>query len=446
MAQVKLPENVKIILEELHNKGHEACVVGGCVRDMILNQVPYDWDITTSAEPLEVKELFSKTVDTGLQHGTVTVLINGEGYEVTTYRIDGTYDDHRRPDFVDFTKSLEEDLKRRDFTINAMAYNEEDGFVDLYGGMKDLEAGIIRCVGIASERFFEDALRMLRAIRFSARFGFVIEDKTKEAIIEHSHLITKVSAERIHVELTKTLCSDNPTYIRKLVEFGLIKYILPEFLPNIGLVQNHPYHVYTVDEHIYKTLRNIESDEALRWAMYLHDIGKGYTKTTDDMGIDHFCGHAKVSVEKARDILNRLKFDNKTKDKIIKLIKYHDYRFEDSEKSVRKAMAKMGSDIFEAYIAVQVADIKGQTPSKLKERLSDLLSKKEKYDKIVSMKQCITIKELDINGSDLMALGVKPGQRVGRVLKELLEMVIEEPVLNKKEVLVVRVLEIIGEG
>ncbi len=288
MNKFNINEDVKYILGELHAGGYEAYIVGGCVRDMILGITPHDYDITTSAEPLEVKALFDRTIDTGLQHGTVTVLKNGIGYEVTTYRIDGTYLDNRRPESVEFTKSLEEDLKRRDFTINAMAYCEEDGVVDLYGGIVDLQAGIVRCVGgVAKERFTEDALRMLRAIRFAARFGFIIEEETSVAIKELAGLIDNISAERIHMELTKTLCSKNPDYMELLVTFGLMDKVLPEFMPNVGLVQNNPYHVYPVDTHTYVALGNIEATEALRWSIFLHDIGKGYTKTTDEQGIDH---------------------------------------------------------------------------------------------------------------------------------------------------------------
>lgn len=431
-----IDNNVSAILDTLHKEGYEAYIVGGCVRDMILGQEPHDFDITTSAEPMEVKALFRRTIDTGLQHGTVTVLMNGEGYEVTTYRIDGSYLDSRRPESVTFTKSLEEDLKRRDFTINAMAYSEEDGVVDLYGGAEDLKKGIVRCVGVPQERFTEDALRMLRAVRFAARFGFEIDTETEKAIRELSHRITNISAERIHMELSKTLCSPNPGYMDRLVTYGLIGHVLPEFEPNIGLEQNHPYHVYPVDLHTYESLRHIAPEEALRWAIYLHDIGKGYTKTTDDDGIDHFYGHPAKSIELSKKILARLKFDNKTRDKVLKLIEYHDYRFEDTLKSVRRAVARMGKDLFEPYLQVQYADIKGQAPDKFDVRAQSLECKRALFQEMLDKDQCTTIKDLAVKGGDMMDIGVPKGKAIGYVLESLLDLVLETPELNTKDQLI----------
>lgn len=431
-----IPKDVQDLLNQLHKEGHEAYIVGGCVRDMILGIEPHDYDITTSAEPDQVKALFGRTIDTGIEHGTVTVMIGKEGYEVTTYRVDGDYLDHRRPESVLFTKSLEEDLKRRDFTINAMAYNEEEGVIDHFEGQKDLDQGLVRCVGRAKERFTEDALRMLRAIRFAARFGFTIEEETAEAMTELSHLIDKVSAERIHMELSKTLCSKHPEYIEYLVTYGLIEPILPEFVPCIGLEQRHPYHVYNVDRHIYECLMNVPSSEALRWAVYLHDIGKGYTKTTDDQGVDHFYGHPKVSVDLAEEILKRLKFDNKTKKRVLKLIEFHDYRFNTSLKSVRKAMAKMGKDLFLDYLAIQKADVMGQSPNKEAVRLLEIEEKRAFYHEVIALDQCVTVKDLAIGGEDLIDLGLPRGKEIGLVLNHLLELVLESPESNKPDLLV----------
>lgn len=439
MAGFYIPDDVKRILNTMHNAGYEAYIVGGCVRDMLLGHRPYDYDITTSAEPLEVKALFAKTIDTGLQHGTVSVLMNGEAYEITTYRIDGTYLDSRRPESVTFTKSLEEDLKRRDFTINAMAYCIEDGVVDLFGGQKDLDNGLIRCVGKPEERFSEDALRMLRAIRFAARFGFEIDPSTEKAIKLMAERINNISAERVHVELTKTLCSDNPGYIKRLVDYNLIEHVLPEFMPNIDMPQNNPYHMHTVDKHTYNTLAHIEPIEALRWTMYLHDIGKGYTRTTDDNNIDHFYRHQEISVDLGRDILNRLKFDNKTKNRVLKLIEYHDYRFPATKKSTRKAMAKIGEDLFFDYIRVQIADISAQASDKLEERVMDLNQKKALAEKILADRECFSLKDLAVSGKDLIELGIQPGAEIGRILNILLESVIEDPLLNKKDILIDRI-------
>ena len=431
-----MPNDVEMILEKLHKAGFEAYIVGGCVRDMLLNIEPHDWDITTSAEPVEVKRLFDRTIDTGIEHGTVTVMVEKDGYEVTTYRLDGDYTDHRRPDSVDFTKSLTEDLKRRDFTINAMAYNKEDGVVDLFDGQKDLDKGVVRCVGVAKERFTEDALRMLRAIRFAARFGFVVERETEEAIKSLCHLIEKVSAERIHMELTKTLCSKHPEYIEYLVIYGLIEYVIPEFMPNIGLVQNHPYHVYPVDQHTYECLKHIEGEEGLRWAIYLHDIGKGYAKTTDEQGVDHFHGHPKISVELSASILSRLKFDNKTKRRILHLIETHDYRFKASLKSVRKAVASMGADLFPQYLAVQRADVMGQNPVKGPERILDLKLKEDLYKEVLALNQCLTVRDLVVSGKTILDMGVAKGELVGEVLNHLLAYVIETPENNEEAILI----------
>lgn len=430
-----IPIDVQYVLEQLHSNGHEAYIVGGCVRDMILGIEPHDFDITTSAEPEAVKAIFKRTIDTGIEHGTVTVMIDQEGYEVTTYRIDGDYLDNRWPATVLFTKSLEEDLKRRDFTINAMAYNEEEGVIDHFNGRDDLEQGVLRCVGLAKERFTEDALRMLRAIRFAARFGFVIEGETAAAIGELNHLIQKISAERIHMELSKILCSKHPEYIEYLVTYGLLQYVIPEFIPCVGLTQNHPYHVYDVDHHTYICLQHIRAEEGLRWAIYLHDIGKGYAKTTDDEGVDHFHGHPKISVAKADVILKRLKFDNKTKKRVLLLIEHHDYRFSADLKSVRRAMALIGSDLFMDYLEVQKADVKGQNPDKEAYRLVELAHKEKLYKEVLSLEQCVTIKDLAIGGEDLMALGVARGKKIGDVLNHLLALVIEEPDHNDAELL-----------
>lgn len=271
---INIPQKAEQILHILNEAGYEAYVVGGCVRDSILDRVPGDWDITTSALPEQVKELFHRTVDTGIQHGTVTVMMGKEGFEVTTYRVDGEYHDGRHPDAVTFTRSLEEDLKRRDFTINAMAYHPEHGLVDLFGGMEDINGKIIRCVGDPVERFTEDALRMLRAVRFSAQLGFTVEENTKAALARMSGNLEHVSAERIQTELVKLLVSDHPDYLRTAWETGLTREFLPEFDACMETEQNTPHHCYNVGEHILKSLTEIENDRLLRITMLLHDIAK----------------------------------------------------------------------------------------------------------------------------------------------------------------------------
>ena len=291
---IEIPPKVDRILKTLEKAGFEAYAVGGCVRDRVLSDTPDDWDITTSAKPKQVKSLFHRTIDTGLQHGTVTVLLDKEGFEVTTYRVDGVYEDGRHPKDVTFTASLEEDLKRRDFTINAMAYNPKQGLVDPFGGLGDLEKKVIRCVGDPKERFSEDALRILRAVRFSAKLGFSIDPATENALSLLAPNLEKVSAERIQVELVKLLISDHPDYLRTAWRAGVTKIFLPEFDTCMETQQNTPYHMYSVGEHILHSLVNIRSDRVLRLTMLLHDIGKPVCRTTDENGRDHFKGHGPV--------------------------------------------------------------------------------------------------------------------------------------------------------
>jgi tRNA nucleotidyltransferase (CCA-adding enzyme) len=435
IMKINMPEDVNKIINKLHQHDFKAYAVGGCVRDSLLGCNPNDWDITTSARPEAVKALFKQTIDTGLQHGTVTIRMNNESYEVTTFRIDGEYQDNRKPVEVAFTSDLVEDLKRRDFTINAMAYNNEEGVIDIFNGIKDLEEGIIRCVGNPEERFNEDALRMLRAVRFCAQLGFVIEDKTKEAIKNNAQLINYISAERINMELTKTLISDNPHFISYLVALNLMEQILDEFMVNVSLDQNNPHHIYTVDEHIFESLKHIEPTKTLRWTMLLHDIGKGYTKTTDESNRSHFYGHVEKSVQLSENILNRLKFDNKSRDEILKLVTFHDYRIKPEMKQVRKAVNKISDALFLDYLKVQRADVLAQSPQLQEEKLKNLEAIKTCYEKIKEEKQCTSLKDLKITGSDLINIGFNQGKEIGVILGQLLDLVIAQPQLNNKETL-----------
>ena len=316
-----IPEKVEFIINKLETAGFEAYAVGGCVRDSILGRKPDDWEITTSAKPEQVKALFRRTVDTGLQHGTVTVMIDKEGFEVTTYRVDGEYEDGRHPKEVTFTASLEEDLKRRDFTINAMAYNTSSGLVDMFGGLEDIKKKIIRCVGNPLERFTEDALRIMRAVRFSAQLGFEIEKETKAALSVIAPNLKNVSAERIETELVKLLVSPHPDYLRTAWETGITKEFLPEFDACMNTEQNTPHHCWTVGEHTLHSLLNVPCDKVLRLTMLLHDIGKPKVKTTDENGRDHFKTHGSVGEKMAKEILRRLKFDNDTIRKVSHLVK-----------------------------------------------------------------------------------------------------------------------------
>ena len=433
--KINLPGKVLMIINNLQFHGYEAYAVGGCVRDSILARRPEDWDITTSARPEEIKKLFCRTVDTGIEHGTVTVLLGKDSYEVTTYRIDGAYEDGRHPKEVHFTTSLEEDLRRRDFTINAMAYNDEVRLVDILGGMQDLNRHLIRCVGDPKERFSEDALRILRAVRFSAQLNFPVEPETAEAARELAPSLEKISAERIQAELVKLLVSPHPERIRDAFELGITKVILPEWDAMEGVAQNTPHHRYDVAEHTLRALKNVKRDRILRLTMLFHDMGKPAVKTTDAKGRDHFKGHALVSEEIARRVLRRLKFDNDTVKKVTRLVCYHDYRMEATPKNVRRAMNRIGVELFPYYLAVRLADVKAQSPYHRREKIENIVAVRELYQHALLEDQCVTLRQLAVSGRDLMDLGMKPGRELGNMLSELLEYVIDDPERNRKEIL-----------
>lgn len=435
--KINMPENANRIIRTLQEAGYEAYIVGGCVRDAVLNKEPDDWDITTSAKPIEVKKLFDRTIDTGLQHGTVTVMFGKEGYEVTTYRVDGKYEDHRRPNSVTFTSNLVEDMKRRDFTINAMAYNDAEGIVDHFHGVEDLESHVIRCVGNPSERFDEDALRILRALRFSAQLDFEIDENTKEAIRNQAEFLKDISAERINVELTKLLMSDHPERLITAYELGVTRIILPEFDAMMETPQFNRHHAYNVGEHTVKVIKAVPKDKALRWAALLHDVAKPVTQTNDGEW-DHFYGHNEKGVDMAAGVLRRLKFDNATIDRVKRLVYWHDYGMGQVPKikAFRKALNKMGKDLFEDYTYIKYADIMAQSNYHREDKLNNLEVLKEYYKEIVDKEQCVTIKELAITGRDLIDLGMKPGPMLGATLNMLLDKVLEEPELNDKEKLI----------
>ena len=433
--QMTMPQEVVRIINTLEQHGYEAYAVGGCVRDAMLGREPEDWDITTSAKPLEVKGLFRKTIDTGLQHGTITVMVNGEGYEVTTYRIDGEYEDGRHPKEVAFTTSLRMDLERRDFTINAMAYNDKDGIVDIFGGMQDLEKHMIRCVGNAKERFSEDALRILRGVRFAAQLGFEIDEETKEGMRLLAPTLENISAERIQVELVKMLTSDRPELIRTAYELGITKVFLPEFDRMMETEQETPHHMYTVGEHTIHAMMNVRNDKILRLTMLLHDTGKPEYKTMDEDGVAHFKMHALGSERIAKEVLRRLKFDNDTLHKVTRLVLNHDYRMPAVPKNVRRAMNKIGEDIFPYYMEVRRADVLAQSEYQRAEKLKNLDEVEQTYAEIIEKGQCVSLKELAVTGRDLIRAGMKPGKEIGEKLNELLNLVIENPEMNTKETL-----------
>lgn len=442
--KITLPRKVLMIINNLQLHGYEAFAVGGCVRDSILARRPEDWDITTSAKPEEIKRLFRRTVDTGIEHGTVTVIIGKDSYEVTTYRVDGAYEDGRHPKEVRFTSRLEEDLQRRDFTINAMAYNDDVRLVDVFGGMKDLNHHLIRCVGDPRERFSEDALRILRAVRFSAQLNFPIEPDTAEAIKELAPTLEKISAERIQAELVKLLVSPHPERIRDAYELGITKVILPEWDAMAGVEQNTPHHRYDVAEHTIRAMKYVKRDKILRLTMLFHDMGKPSTKTTDENGKDHFKGHALVSEEIARKVLRRLKFDNETVKTVTRLVCYHDYRMEATPKNVRRAMNRIGVELFPYYLAVRMADAKAQSPYRRREKIENIVAIRRLYQEALLEEDCVTLRQLAVSGRDLMDLGMTPGREIGSMLSELLEYVIDDPKRNEKEILCSYVKEKLG--
>ena len=431
--KIQLPEKVNTIIQTLQEHGYEAYAVGGCVRDSLLGREPGDWDITTSASPDETKKLFARTVDTGIEHGTVTVLLGKEGFEVTTYRIDGKYEDSRHPTEVIFTRNLREDLLRRDFTINAMAYNDTEGIVDIFGGMDDLKRKIIRCVGNARERFGEDALRIMRGVRFAAQLGFSLEKETKEAMTELAPTLEKISAERIQTQLVKLLVSDSPELIREAYHLGVTAVILPEFDEMMRTGQETKYHRYDVGEHTVQAVCNVPPDKVLRLTMLLHDVAKPEMKTVDADGTAHFKGHDIRGEQKAKEILRRLKFDNDTIHKVTKLVRWHDYRMPAEKKNVRKAMSKISAELFPMYLLVKRADILAHSMYRREEELENLSGLQKCYEEIVADHECVSLKQLAVTGTDLIGIGMKPGKQIGEVLNELLRIVLEYPEFNNKE-------------
>ncbi|NMB28375.1 MAG: HD domain-containing protein [Tissierellia bacterium] len=434
--KINIPNDVSLILNEIENNGYEAYIVGGCVRDSLLDKAPNDWDICTNAKPNEILNVFKdyKTIPTGLNHGTITVVINGEHYEITTFRIDGDYSDGRRPDRVEYTDDIVKDLSRRDFTINAMAYNEKDGLIDPFYGLNYLEHKEIRCVGMANERFKEDGLRMIRAIRFASQLDFRISTGTSSAIIKNKELITNISQERIREELNKILLSNNPSKgIKLLGGLELIDYIIPELSPCVNFNQYNLNHDKDVFEHTMAVLDNIEPKLELRLAALFHDIGKPDTFTLDESGIGHFYKHHKESARICRDVMTRLKYSNKEIEYVSELVYYHMIRYEKINSTIAKRFInKVGKDKIEDLFKLFIADRIGMNIPCV---LNDIYKLKFECERVLSEKQPLGVKDLDINGYDLMEIGIPQGKAIGIILNSLLECVLENPELNNKNIL-----------
>ncbi|MHC1749422.1 MAG: CCA tRNA nucleotidyltransferase [Cellulosilyticaceae bacterium] len=431
----QIPEDALQIIQQLEQTGYEAYIVGGCVRDMIMGRNPHDWDITTSAKPEQVKAVFNRTYDTGIEHGTVTVILNKEHFEVTTYRIEGEYKDHRRPENVNFVEDITEDLSRRDFTMNAIAYHPTRGFVDPYNGVYDIKNHIICSVRNAKERFTEDALRILRAVRFSAVLGFEIEPETLTGISTCKALLQHISKERIRDEFLKICTSDRPTHIELLYKMELLPYILPELIPLFKTKQNNPHHIYDVGHHTLEAMCVSPDDVTVRLALLFHDIGKPLTKTTDAKGIDHFYNHPEVSFEITKRVLRELRLDNNTIGEVSALVKHHDYHLENeiSTVSIKHVLKEIDSMLFDKLLFVQEADSRAQNPEKLQPKLEALQLAKQIKENIIENKECYKLSMLALTGVDLIKAGVPKGKAIGETLNKLLEYVIENPTKNTKE-------------
>ena len=430
-----LPAPVREAIAALNRAGHEAYLVGGCVRDALRGQLPHDYDITTSALPAEVAACFAgrTIIETGLKHGTLTLHSGGMDLEITTFRTDGVYEDHRHPAAVCFARTLQEDLARRDFTINAMAYHPQTGLVDLFGGRRDLEHGVLRCVGDPAKRFDEDALRILRALRFAAVLDFAIDAETARALSAQKELLHAVSGERIREELVRLLCGRSAASVLSSY-LDVLAAVIPELLPMKGFEQKNPHHIYDVWEHTLAVVRSIPPTSHLRLAALLHDIGKPDCFTEDANGIGHFYQHDRLGAETARRILRRLKFDNETTLRVVTLVREHGRQIEPSAKAVKRVLRRFGPEIFFDLIALKRADAAGQSPAfAFRQDLYDRLE--QMAADILSQKQCFCRKDLAVNGRGLMAAGLPAGRELGLALDKLLDAVFDEKVANEKDAL-----------
>ena len=467
--KIYIPKGAKFITETLEKSGYEAYIVGGCVRDAIMGREPGDWDICTSALPEKVAEVFENLTDaetnyhihvvpTGIKHGTVTIVIRKAGlhleesddfetYEVTTFRTDGEYKDNRRPESVEFVLDVKEDLMRRDFTMNAIAGKvAADGLaidlIDPFGGAADIERGIIRCVGIPDERFKEDALRIMRAVRFSSQLGFEIEEGTEAAMEKLSPLLNNIAKERIRVEFDKLLCGSGAAdVLRKNRQ--IIKEFIPEIEPMFELDQENPFHLYDIWEHTLHAVDNIEPDVVLRLAAFFHDIGKPPCKVVDK-GWGHFYGHEKVGSEIANAVMHRLRYDNHTRRTVVNLIAKHGIVFNPAGKQASRLLHRLGEEDLRRLISLERADVKSQHPDYVDERLAMIAAFEEKVDYLIEQGKCFSMKDMAVDGRDIMALGVKEGKEIGRIKNELLRLVVDGELENSRDVLIAKAKELIG--
>ena len=434
--KIDIPSDANNLIHILQNNGHSAYVVGGCVRDSILGRVPHDWDICTSATPSEMMDIFSdkKIIETGLQHGTITIMENNVPYEITTYRIDGEYSDGRRPDNVRFTDDLVEDLKRRDFTMNAIAYNDEDGLIDPFNGLSAIENEKIECVGFAKERFNEDALRILRAIRFAAQLDFTIVPGTDWEIHKQYKNLSNISTERINSEFCK-IASTNTFCIQLLLYQDVFSLFIPELNDMIGFEQNNPYHDYDVFKHTLKSLEyGSVNDLIVNLSIFFHDFGKPHCYQDGVDGVRHFKGHGKVSAETTDAIMKRLKFDNETRKDVVELVYYHDATFEVGEKYIKRWLNKIGEKQFRILLKVRKADISGQKYPIEQQRIDKVSAIENLLEEVLSKQVCFSTKDLAVNGKDVMRICMlKECKSIGYWLNDVLQKVIDGDLNNTKE-------------
>ena len=443
-AHIDIPEYALTVVQRLEHFGYEAYVVGGCVRDSLLGRTPKDWDVCTNATPQQVLGAFKRfnVIKTGLKHGTVTVMVNHEPVEVTTFRIDGEYSDNRHPDAVTFVSRVEEDLARRDFTINAMAYNPTRGLVDAFGGQQDLAAGLIRCVGEPDARFNEDGLRIMRALRFAARFGFAIERETAASVRRNRHLLENVSAERIFKELKGILVGTG--VLDMLLAFPeVFSCIIPELAPSIGFDQHTPYHCHDVWTHSAHAVAAAPADEILRLTMLLHDVGKPSCFSMGEDGRGHFYGHPAAGEKLCKSILQRLKSDNATLSTVCTLVRVHDMTMPTTVSGMRKLVGRLGEENVHRLLEVQRADHAAHSDYDRATGATLIRDAAELLEDVLEMEPAFTVKDLAINGNTLMQLGMKPGPAMKQVLETLLAAVQEGKLENTPETLTVKVRELI---
>lgn len=447
--KINLPDEVHEIMSVIKEYGATSYVVGGCVRDSILGREPHDWDICTPALACELLVEFEekgyKVIPTGLQHGTITVHLNGNNYEITTFRRDGEYSDGRHPNSVEFTSDLIYDLERRDFTMNAIAYNPEEGLIDPFNGCQDIQNRIIRCVEDPNERFREDGLRILRALRFAAQLNFTIDSLTEEAMLNNKELINGLSMERINSEFTKMIDTENITSFTFYSYNGIIAEFIPEITSMIDFKQNNPYHYLDVFSHSGKVLdvcRLYSADLITKLAAFFHDVGKPHCYQDDENGIRHFKGHGKISADMTDGIMRRLKFDNDTREKVVQLIYYHDASFEVGKKYVRRWLNKIGADQFKRLLVLRRADIMGQSELNRDERLQKLDAVKVCLEEVLKEKPAFSVKDLEIDGKDVMNLmRINEGKDVGYWLSRIMNLVIDGELNNERHNLIIFLMD-----